>query len=107
MGNQKFLTVEEYVGLQRMLRQGCEQVRSTKCIGKTECVQDTHTLLQARWCAPTLSIVDVRVGDDEESSHDPFYRFGPTRFSVIPRLAVGNVRYLSFSAFPLMMMTPC
>lgn len=56
-------------------------------------LQDTRSLLQARWCAPTLSIVDVRVGDDQESTaQDPFYRFGPTRFSVIPRLAVGNIR---------------
>lgn len=55
-------------------------------------MQGTHELLRARWCEPTLSIVDVRVGDDEENSHDPHYRFGPTRFSVIPRLAVGNVR---------------
>ena len=55
-------------------------------------LQDMHELLRARWCEPTLSIVDVRVGDDEESSHDPFYRFGPTRFSVIPRHAVGNIR---------------
>ena len=55
-------------------------------------LQDTHELLRARWCEPTLSIVDVRVGDDEVNSHDPHYRFGPTRFSVIPRLAVGNIR---------------
>ena len=38
-----------------------------------------------------LSVVDIRVGDDEEAATDPFYRFGPTRFSVIPRSAVGNV----------------
>ena len=56
-------------------------------------LQDTHELLRARWCKPTLSIVDVRVGDDQENSLDPHYRFGPTRFSVIPRLAVGNIRY--------------
>lgn len=55
-------------------------------------MQDTHDLLRARWCEPTLSIVDVRVGDDEVNSQDPHYRFGPTRFSVIPRLAVGNIR---------------
>lgn len=57
-----------------------------------------HDLLRARWCAPTLSIVDVRVGDDEVHSADPFYRFGPTRFSVIPRLAVGNIRCGGFRA---------
>ena len=60
-------------------------------------VQDTHDLLRARWCEPTLSIVDVRVGDDEVNSHDPHYRFGPTRFSVIPRLAVGNIRQAGFA----------
>lgn len=53
--------------------------------------QSTRELLRARWCEPALSVVDVRVGDDEEGAGDPFYRFGPTRFSVIPRSAVGNV----------------
>lgn len=53
--------------------------------------QSTCDLLRARWCEPVLSVVDVRVGDDEEAATDPFYRFGPTRFSVIPRSAVGNV----------------
>ena len=33
----------------------------------------------------------MRVGDDRATVTDPFYRFGPTRFSVIPRLAVGNI----------------
>ena len=47
-------------------------------------------LLKARWCEPTLSVVDVRIGD-EDGSGDSAYRFGPTRFSVIPRSAVGNV----------------
>ncbi|CAL8463359.1 g2893 [Coccomyxa elongata] len=53
--------------------------------------QSTRELLRARWCEPALSVVDVRVGDDEQGATDPFYRFGPTRFSVIPRSAVGNV----------------
>lgn len=35
-------------------------------------------------------MVDVRIGD-EDGSGDSAYRFGPTRFSVIPRSAVGNV----------------
>ena len=36
--------------------------------------------------------MDVRIGDDESGyGGDDAYRFGPTRFSVIPRLAVGNV----------------
>lgn len=47
-------------------------------------------LLTARWCQPSLSIVDVRVGMTDESSQD-HYRFGPTRFSVIPRAAVGKI----------------
>ena len=53
--------------------------------GRTE-----EELLWARWCQPTLSVVDVRVGtaEDEDTAH---YRFGPTRFSVIPRAAVGKV----------------
>lgn len=47
-------------------------------------------LLTARWCQPSLSVVDVRVGtaEEEENAH---YRFGPTRFSVIPRAAVGKI----------------
>ena len=53
--------------------------------------QSTCDLLRARWCEPVLSVVDIRVGDDEEAATDPFYRFGPTRFSVIPLSAVGNV----------------
>jgi len=76
-------------------------------------------VLRARWCEPTLSVCDVRVGDDAAAAgggggggggpgacgheaedgggggggggEDPHYRFGPTRFSVIPRTAVGNV----------------
>lgn len=57
-------------------------------------------LLSARWCEPSLSVVDVRVGDDEAaaaaadgdgSSGDSCYRFGPTRFSVVPRTATGHV----------------
>jgi hypothetical protein len=54
----------------------------------------TTELLRARWCEPALSVVDVRVGDDsglDAAAHDPHYRFGPTRFSVIPRSAAGNV----------------
>ena len=47
-------------------------------------------LLNARWCQPTLSVVDVRVGTAEDADH-AHYRFGPTRFSVIPRAAVGKV----------------
>lgn len=53
------------------------------------CVHDRE-VLKARWCEPTLSVVDVRIGD-EDGSGDSAYRFGPTRFSVIPRSAVGNV----------------
>ena len=53
--------------------------------GRTE-----EELLWARWCQPTLSVVDVMVGtaEDDDTAH---YRFGPTRFSVIPRAAVGKI----------------
>ncbi|KAL4857151.1 Cys-Gly metallodipeptidase DUG1 [Chlorella vulgaris] len=47
-------------------------------------------LLTARWCQPSLSVVDVRVGTAEEQAN-AHYRFGPTRFSVIPKAAVGKV----------------
>ncbi len=52
--------------------------------------QSERELLSARWCQPSVSVVDVRVGSaaDEGNAH---YRFGPTRFSVIPRAAVGKV----------------
>lgn len=52
--------------------------------------RSVQELLTARWCAPALSVVDVRVGtaEDADTAH---YRFGPTRFSVIPRAAVGKV----------------
>ena len=48
-------------------------------------------LLLARWCEPTLSVVDIRLADEDTVAEDSAYRFGPTRFSVIPRAAVGNV----------------
>ena len=47
--------------------------------------------MNARWCTPTLSIVDVRTGDNTAGMADAGYRFGPTRFSVIPCSAIGNV----------------
>ena len=37
------------------------------------------------------SVVDVRVGTTEEQSNAAHYRFGPTRFSVIPKAAVGQI----------------
>lgn len=55
-----------------------------------DCLPWHREVLKARWCEPTLSVVDVRIGD-EDGSGDSAYRFGPTRFSVIPRSAVGNV----------------
>ncbi|RMZ55212.1 hypothetical protein APUTEX25_005490 [Auxenochlorella protothecoides] len=48
-------------------------------------------LLAARWCLPSLSVVDVRVGSGDDPARSAHYRFGPTRFSVIPRAAVGQV----------------
>jgi di- and tripeptidase/Cys-Gly metallodipeptidase DUG1 len=48
-------------------------------------------LLEQRWCAPSLSVVDVRVGTAADAADSAHYRFGPTRFSVIPRAAVGQV----------------
>ena len=37
---------------------------------------------------PSRSVVDVRVGTTEEQASVGHYRFGPTRFSVIPKAAV-------------------
>lgn len=66
--------------------------RSKTCwlVGPEACLLFGREVLKARWCEPTLSVVDVRIGD-EDGSGDSAYRFGPTRFSVIPRSAVGNV----------------
>ena len=50
---------------------------------------NTCELLRARWCEPALSVVDVRlVSDGGDMDH---FRFGPTRFSVVPHAVVGNV----------------
>ena len=63
-----------------------------ECLGVKELTagRTEEELLWARWCQPTLSTVDVRVGFTEDAD-DAYYRFGPTRFSVIPRAAVGKV----------------
>lgn len=67
-----------------------EGYREALGIPKLASAANMRELLKARWCEPTLSVVDVRIGD-EDGSGDSAYRFGPTRFSVIPRSAVGNV----------------
>lgn len=56
--------------------------------------RSVRDLLHARWCSPALSVVDVRVGEgsgEADVGHSSCYRFGPTRFSVIPHRAVGKV----------------
>jgi len=70
-------------------------------LGVPSFVQHTskRDLLSARWCEPSLSVVDVRIGDDLAAAAasgpgadgDTTYRFGPTRFSVVPRTATGHV----------------
>ncbi|KAL3135302.1 hypothetical protein ABBQ32_007500 [Trebouxia sp. C0010 RCD-2024] len=67
-----------------------EGYREALGIPKLASAANMREVLKARWCEPTLSVVDVRIGD-EDGSGDSAYRFGPTRFSVIPRSAVGNV----------------
>lgn len=47
-------------------------------------------LLESRWCRPTLSVVDVRTGGGGGLGQEAS-RFGPTRFSVIPRSATAKV----------------
>jgi hypothetical protein len=72
------------------------------CICRVSCKRRFQTaspcrrrdLLSARWCEPSLSVVDVRVGDDTaagDAEDAEGYRFGPTRFSVVPRSATGHV----------------
>ncbi|GIL70254.1 hypothetical protein Vretifemale_1091 [Volvox reticuliferus] len=49
-------------------------------------------LLVTRWCRPSLSVVDMRPGAGQQSAPtSTCYRFGPTRFSVIPKAAQGKV----------------
>ncbi|GLC44069.1 hypothetical protein PLESTB_000932700 [Pleodorina starrii] len=53
-------------------------------------------LLVTRWCRPSLSVVDMRpgapvAGAGQQSEQSTCYRFGPTRFSVIPKAAQGKV----------------
>lgn len=67
-------------------------------------------VLHQRWQRPNLSVVDVRVNETEvrgtshagakhpaahldgnHGSGEGHYRYGPTRFSVIPRKAIGQV----------------
>lgn len=64
--------------------------RTTLGVKELTAGRSEEELLTARWCQPSLSVVDVRVGtaEDADTAH---YRFGPTRFSVIPRAAVGKV----------------
>lgn len=61
--------------------------------------------------ACVCSVVDVRVGTTEEQTNVAHYRFGPTRFSVIPKAAVrrclraragGSSSLLLSSALPFM-----
>ncbi|KAL6762356.1 hypothetical protein V8C86DRAFT_1825219 [Haematococcus lacustris] len=60
----------------------------------------TRELLAARWARPSLSIVDMRPSASPAPSgsaeRSACYRFGPTRFSVIPKTAVAkiSVRYV-------------
>lgn len=49
-------------------------------------------LLVTRWCLPSLSVVDMRPGAAHAAEPaTTSYRFGPTRFSVIPKAAQGKV----------------
>lgn len=81
-------------GGQRQQQQRWSKIRIPKRF-----ISDLHPfacrdLLSARWCEPSLSVVDVRVGDDTaagDADDDDGYRFGPTRFSVVPRSATGHV----------------
>ncbi len=51
-------------------------------------------LLSKKWLIPTLSIVEIRSGDGDQSkdrASQQHYCFGPTKFSVIPHRVVGQV----------------
>jgi acetylornithine deacetylase/succinyl-diaminopimelate desuccinylase-like protein len=67
---------------------------SCDVVFKLQACAACRDLLSARWCEPSLSVVDVRVGDDTaagDAEDAEGYRFGPTRFSVVPRSATGHV----------------
>ena len=66
-----------------------EPVSSCKGFWRQVRAASTSELLRARWCEPALSVVDVRLASDGgDMDH---YRFGPSRFSVVPHAVVGNV----------------
>lgn len=78
-----------------------EQYKQQLGVPSLIAARSERDLLHARWCQPTLSVVDVRVGGGSEEEEAAaagrrHYRFGPTRFSVIPKAAVGkiSVRYV-------------
>ena len=47
------------------------------------CGSSVEEVLTARWCLPSMSITDVM----SAASNQPRTRFGPTRFSVVPKHA--------------------
>lgn len=77
-------------GLEKSSEFDLKEYRDTIGVPALTSAADKRELLWHRWCRPTLSVVDIRCGDGHEHPQ-ACYRFGPTRFSVIPKSAVGKV----------------
>ena len=52
-------------------------------VAQLSCGSSVEDVLTKRWCQPSLSIADVRSSTTDASTA----HFGPTRFSVAPKLA--------------------
>ncbi|KAF6241919.1 hypothetical protein COO60DRAFT_1279749 [Scenedesmus sp. NREL 46B-D3] len=77
-------------GLQHSEEFAMQSYRQAIGVPELTAPPNTYDLLNKRWCSPSLSIAPsyAGVGGADDRS---CYRFGPTRFSVIPKVAVGKL----------------
>lgn len=65
-------------------------------VEKLSCGGNTmEEVLTKRWCMPSISIADVRSSTTDQSTS----RFGPTRYSVVPKTAQVRINCLSINTF--------
>jgi len=72
----------------------CEGYRRALGVPSLAAPVGKRALLELRWCRPSLSVVDMRPGTQQLTAAEDArnsYRFGPTRFSVVPRTAEGKI----------------
>ncbi|GAX84568.1 hypothetical protein CEUSTIGMA_g11989.t1 [Chlamydomonas eustigma] len=86
-------SIQELGGAEGAEEYSLEGYRRSLGVPALSAGQDVRDVLEARWCRPSMSIVDMRPGGlvSEGKAVEACYRFGPTRFSVIPRTAVAKV----------------